>query len=63
MTRAVCVPGARGVARWRCAIGWVVYVAIAAVVIAFAGAAAGQTPVSAGDTISIIPSVAGGSRG
>ena len=48
MTRAVCVPGARGVARWRCAIGWVVYVAIAAVVIAFAGAAAGQTPVSAG---------------
>jgi hypothetical protein len=31
--------GSCGVARWRCAIGWAVYVAIAAVVIAFAGSA------------------------
>ncbi len=45
---------ASGLGRWRCAIGWAVYVAIAALVIAFAGAAAAQAsapspaPVDAG---------------
>lgn len=32
-----------GLWRWRCAIGWAVYVAIAALVVAFSGAAASQT--------------------
>ena len=44
---AACDPKARGLARWRCAIGWAVYVAIAAIFIAFAGAAAAQAPAAA----------------
>ena len=32
--------------RWRCAIGWAVYLAIAVLVVAFAGAAAAQSPAS-----------------
>ena len=33
--------------RWRCAIGWTVYLAIAVLVVAFAGAAAAQSPATA----------------
>jgi len=33
--------------RWRCAIGWTVYLAIAVLVVAFAGAAAAQSPAPA----------------
>ena len=45
-----------GVGRWRCAIGWAVYVAIAALVVAFAGAAASQpaaAPAAAADAATL----------
>ncbi|CAG0956258.1 nitrite reductase (NO-forming) / hydroxylamine reductase [Burkholderiales bacterium] len=41
---ATCGTGASGLARWRCAIGWAVYLAIAALVVVFAGAAVSQVP-------------------
>ena len=38
---------ASAMGRWRCAIGWAVYVALAALVVAFIGAAAAQAPMPA----------------